>query len=353
VALAGKYSLQVYSLSLSVSWMNDDILLHLFSRLPRSCIVLLEDVDACGVTREGDRAGATTASATTPSKPDDAASADAKAAAKVTFSGLLNAIDGVASKEGRLLIMTTNHRSRLDEALIRPGRVDIQVRFDYADAGIVHDLFRALYDVSDEDKALLKFPADFPAADELAQLARAFADRVPPGRFSPAEVQGLLLRFKKHPRLAVAAVRDWVVGYEIEKLEKERREALRQQCENMDDTQKKLAAVRELLEMGVVTQGAVAKSLATSTDADTTATTANAHGEDENPATITHSLQNGSATDNEPKKPLANGIKGAKTTDDTTLTNGSSTANGTSEHRSRESPPVENATAANGSLSLT
>jgi len=326
VALAGKYGLQVHSLSLSASWMNDDILLHLFSRLPRSCIVLLEDVDACGVTREGDRASATTAAATTPSKPDDAASTDAKA--KVTFSGLLNAIDGVASKEGRLLIMTTNHRSRLDEALIRPGRVDIQVRFDYADAGIVRDLFRALYDVSDEDKALLKFPADFPAADELAQLARTFVEHVPPGRFSPAEVQGFLLRFKKHPRLAVAAVRDWVVKCEIEKQEKERRESVRQEHENLDDTQQKLAAVRDLLEKGVVTQGAVAKSLATDTDADTdtTVATASVGGEGENPAAVTHSPQNGSATDTEPKKSLANGIKGARTVDATALTNGSSTA---------------------------
>ena len=324
MALAGKYGLQVHSLSISASWMNDDILLHLFSRLPRSCIVLLEDVDACGVTREGDRASATTAAATTPSKPDDAASTDTKA--KVTFSGLLNAIDGVASKEGRLLIMTTNHHSRLDEALIRPGRIDIQVRFDYADAEIVHNLFRALYDVSDEDKALLKFPADFPAADELTQLARAFVDRVPPGRFSPAEVQGLLLRFKKHPRLAVAAVRDWVVKCEIKKQEKERRESLRKQHENLDDTQQKLAAVRELLEKGVVTQGAVAKSLATDTDTDTTVATADAGGEGGNPAAVTHSPQNGSATDTEPKKPLANGIKGARTADATALTNGSSTA---------------------------
>ena len=37
---------------------------------------------------------------------------------------VLNAIDGVGSHEGQILIMTTNHITRLDEALIRPGRVD-------------------------------------------------------------------------------------------------------------------------------------------------------------------------------------------------------------------------------------
>lgn len=42
----------------------------------------------------------------------------------LTFSGLLNALDGVASSEERILFMTTNHLERLDDALIRPGRVD-------------------------------------------------------------------------------------------------------------------------------------------------------------------------------------------------------------------------------------
>jgi ATP-dependent 26S proteasome regulatory subunit len=43
----------------------------------------------------------------------------------VTFSGLLNALDGVRSQEGRILMMTTNHREKLDPALLRPGRADM------------------------------------------------------------------------------------------------------------------------------------------------------------------------------------------------------------------------------------
>jgi len=42
----------------------------------------------------------------------------------VSFSGLLNAIDGVRSQEGRILFMTTNHKENLDPALLRPGRAD-------------------------------------------------------------------------------------------------------------------------------------------------------------------------------------------------------------------------------------
>ena len=40
----------------------------------------------------------------------------------VSFSGLLNALDGVAAGEERVVFMTTNFIDRLDPALIRPGR---------------------------------------------------------------------------------------------------------------------------------------------------------------------------------------------------------------------------------------
>jgi hypothetical protein len=43
----------------------------------------------------------------------------------VTFSGLLNILDGAVSSEERLIFMTTNYVDRLDSALIRPGRIDL------------------------------------------------------------------------------------------------------------------------------------------------------------------------------------------------------------------------------------
>jgi mitochondrial chaperone BCS1 len=42
----------------------------------------------------------------------------------ISFSGLLNSIDGVIAQEGRLLFLTTNNVLNLDEALLRPGRID-------------------------------------------------------------------------------------------------------------------------------------------------------------------------------------------------------------------------------------
>lgn len=43
----------------------------------------------------------------------------------------LKALDGIALTPGRLLIATTNHLERLDKALIRPGRFDHIIEFQY------------------------------------------------------------------------------------------------------------------------------------------------------------------------------------------------------------------------------
>jgi AAA+ superfamily predicted ATPase len=59
----------------------------------------------------------------------------------ISLSGLLNADDGVASHEGRVPIMTTNKPEILDDALIRPGRVNLQVEFAYATEEQARKLF--------------------------------------------------------------------------------------------------------------------------------------------------------------------------------------------------------------------
>ncbi|XP_045802793.1 AAA-ATPase At3g50940-like [Trifolium pratense] len=52
---------------------------------------------------------------------------------KVTLSGLLNAVDGLWSccKEEHIIVFTTNHKERLDPALLRPGRMDKQIHLSY------------------------------------------------------------------------------------------------------------------------------------------------------------------------------------------------------------------------------
>ncbi len=51
----------------------------------------------------------------------------------MTLSGLLNFIDGLWSSCGdeRIIVFTTNHKEKLDSALLRPGRMDVHVHMSY------------------------------------------------------------------------------------------------------------------------------------------------------------------------------------------------------------------------------
>ncbi|CAN6563201.1 unnamed protein product [Malus baccata var. baccata] len=55
---------------------------------------------------------------------------------KLTLSGLLNFIDGLWSSCGdeRIIVFTTNHKDRLDPALLRPGRMDVHIHLSYCTA---------------------------------------------------------------------------------------------------------------------------------------------------------------------------------------------------------------------------
>lgn len=59
--------------------------------------------------------------------------------------------------------------------------------------------------------SLAKTPYDV-SERELSQIAAEFAGKVPGDLFSPAEIQGFLLKRKKDPKKAVVEVEAWVEG---------------------------------------------------------------------------------------------------------------------------------------------
>jgi chaperone BCS1 len=80
--------------------LRDDTFINLLADRPPGCVLLFEDVDALFKDRDANSGGG------------------------MTFSTLLNALDGVLHPRGALIFLTTNHLDRLDAALQRPGRVD-------------------------------------------------------------------------------------------------------------------------------------------------------------------------------------------------------------------------------------
>jgi chaperone BCS1 len=164
VALASALGMDISMLSLGNANLDDNSLADLLSEVPINSLVLMEDIDCAFIERQE----------------------DADKRSKVTFSGLLNAIDGVAAGEGRLLFATTNHLERLDPALIRPGRIDRKFYIGLADQEQVGRMFRRF------------FP------DATAELVQAFASRLPPGGAPMSMVQTHLLQHAEDPQQAVA-----------------------------------------------------------------------------------------------------------------------------------------------------
>ncbi|HPZ57496.1 AAA family ATPase [Ottowia sp.] len=150
-ALASELRLNVCTLSLASPIVTDEKIHTLLASVPQRSLLLIEDVDA--FFRERDAA---------------------HAQVKLSFSGFLNALDGVATQEGTVLFMTTNHIERLDPALIRAGRIDERVQLGYADEEQLRRLYR-------------KFHDDPAAAD-------AFAREKAGQNLSPAAVQGELMK---------------------------------------------------------------------------------------------------------------------------------------------------------------
>ncbi|KAF4582832.1 mitochondrial chaperone BCS1 [Ophiocordyceps camponoti-floridani] len=193
LSVAGELRLDMYMVS--VPGVGDQMLRELFSKLPPRCVVMLEDIDAVGSVRIGEVGDAAFRSGT-------------------SLSGLLNTLDGVASQEGRILIMTTNHVERLDEALIRPGRVDVKAEFRLADATMAMKLFDFVFQPDDAKEKVNKVEL------ELSALAARFAALVPEHELSPAEMISYLQRHRHSPVSAVEKAPMWVAEIQREKRER-------------------------------------------------------------------------------------------------------------------------------------
>lgn len=61
----------------------------------------------------------------------------------ITFSGLLNALDGIGTRDNMITFITTNYKNNLDNALIRPGRIDYIMTFEAANKEQIMDMYKA------------------------------------------------------------------------------------------------------------------------------------------------------------------------------------------------------------------
>ncbi|CAK9322633.1 unnamed protein product [Citrullus colocynthis] len=134
-AMANFMEYDVYDLELT-SVKDNTELKKLLIEISNRSIIVIEDID-CSLDLTGQRKKKKTEEEEgTEEKikdPVKEAEKEEKKQSKVTLSGLLNFIDGIWSACGgeRLIIFTTNHKEKLDEALIRRGRMDKHIEMCY------------------------------------------------------------------------------------------------------------------------------------------------------------------------------------------------------------------------------
>jgi hypothetical protein len=122
-AIASHFGMDVWYLPLA-DVRKDAELLRVATRIGPRSMLLLEDADVFHAATKRDD-----------DSPD-----------KVTLSGLLNTLDGIATPHGLLTVLTTNRPGALDDAVTRAGRIDLTEHFGLADARQVEQLIRRWYE---------------------------------------------------------------------------------------------------------------------------------------------------------------------------------------------------------------
>jgi len=121
--IASHLSRSVCRINLVAKGLTDDSLQTAISTVRDDAILVMEDIDCLfGTMRE---------------KREDFC---------VTFSGLLNAIDGLQdNSRGLIFCFTSNHRDKLDAALRRKGRIDLELSFDACSKDQIERMFTRFY----------------------------------------------------------------------------------------------------------------------------------------------------------------------------------------------------------------
>lgn len=186
-AIASRYQRSIYFLNLS-GVSSDAELDELMKAVPYAdAIIVFEDIDAASEIVKRRDLDIKLLKQIQQDDTDDNDSTDkpkSKGKGKeeekpkvstLSLAGLLAAIDGTGyDVHNQLMIMTTNHREKLDPALIRPGRVDRHWEFKTCNSDHANDLYCNFF----EHELTKKLSTEFPCKE-----------------LSPADLAGLFIRY--------------------------------------------------------------------------------------------------------------------------------------------------------------
>lgn len=119
-AIAAKFGYDIAMISFTDK-VTDSKLIRLIRTLPEKTLLVLEDIDCLFEERKKNDGHKNT----------------------VTFSGILNSLDGIATPNNFICFMTTNYKCNLDSALLRPGRIDKILKFEHIKKKQVIEIYYA------------------------------------------------------------------------------------------------------------------------------------------------------------------------------------------------------------------
>ena len=109
--------------------LDDSGFMQAINSISDNAIIVLEDIDSLFVGRKSNDMNA----------------------CMISFSAILNFLDGVGRKHGMICFLTTNYIDRLDSALKRAGRIDYIHTFDYVNEEQVKEMFEKFFNEQKED----------------------------------------------------------------------------------------------------------------------------------------------------------------------------------------------------------
>jgi hypothetical protein len=117
-ALASELNMDVAVINFDPE-LTDVKFLRAIQRIPKNAVLVLEDIDGLFEDRTKNN----------------------RSKNMISFSVLLNILDGLGYQEQLIIIMTTNFKCTLDNALKRPGRIDYTLHFDFSTKDQIQAMF--------------------------------------------------------------------------------------------------------------------------------------------------------------------------------------------------------------------
>ena len=135
-SLAFKYNKDIYNMNLSD--MTDEKFGNVIHHIPENVILVFEDIDCIFKDKRHTNKN------------------------KLSLNSILNVLDGIMTKNNLIIIMTTNHIEKLDDALIRTGRVDLKIEIENPTNIEIEKYYKQFFN---EDIKIKKYNKDFSMSD--------------------------------------------------------------------------------------------------------------------------------------------------------------------------------------------